>query len=66
MTVTCWQFQLADMIGMEQSMDHTCATSPGQFLVPISDTACSSLEPANAIAVFSLWCFMSASRVSCV
>jgi hypothetical protein len=43
-------------------MDHTCATSLGQFLVPISDTAC-SFEPAIAIAVFSLWCFMSASRV---
>lgn len=56
MTVTCWQSQLADMIGMEQSMDHTCATSPGLFLVPISDTAC-SFEPAIAIAVSSLLCF---------
>ena len=34
-------------------MDHTCATSPGLFLVPISDTAC-LLGPAIAIAIFSL------------
>ena len=45
------------MNGITGSMDHTCATSPGQFLVPISDTACSS-ELAVAIAVFSLRCFL--------
>lgn len=50
--VTCWQSQQT----INNRLNHMCHIA-GSFLVPASDTAC-SLEPAIAIAVFSLRCFL--------